>query len=252
MEQGEWLEGEAILLEAIEKMPYDPVPRTHLAESLWKRGAQDQAIEQITTAARLSPNDAAIAVRAGEMLLGAGSAKAAADQAARAVKLNSKLATTWALRGQAYAAQGLDDRALADYQHALLLAPNNTDVLLALGSLYNQRQQHQRCLVTLHRLLDSYPPGKEPVEALMLEGQTYLALNRPAEATACLALAVERGPTTAELRLLQAHAELALGRPRQAEDLARQALLVDSKHEPARQLLLRLGQQTGPTTSSLH
>ncbi|MGI9457384.1 MAG: tetratricopeptide repeat protein [Aeoliella sp.] len=243
MECGQCTEGESILRAAIDKNPEDPLPRSHLAEALCRRNAKEEALEQFTAAAQLAPEDASLAVRTGELLLESNRAEEAASEAARAVRLDRDLADGWALRGRAQAAMGFEDRALADYQHALLLAPSNAEVLLALSSLYSRRGQHQRCLATLHRLLDTFPPGAEPADALLLEGSTYLALDRPAQAGERLALASERGLATAELRVMQAKVELARDRPQPAEQFVRQALTLDATHEPARQLLQQISQR---------
>ena len=242
MELGKWFEAESLLREAADKSPNDPDVRRHLAETLWQRGAHEEAIEHMLAAERLCGCDAATAVRAGEMLLSVGKAKQAAELADKGVQLDHSLAAAWALRGRAYAAAGEHERALADYGQALRLAPSDTGVLLAAADLYSLRGQHERCLATLHRLIDSIPPGSEPTEALLLEGRTYLAMGRAGQAASSLKLAADRGPGSAELSYLQAQCEWQLGRLGTAETLARQAVAQDSGHAPAQQMLLQLSQ----------
>ncbi len=248
MECGDCTEGESILREAIDKSPEDPMPRSHLAEALWQRGATEEALEQITEAARLAPGDSTLSVRAGQMLLAGGWPELAEKQAVKSLQLDHQLAAAWALRGKSSEAQGLDDAAMADYQHALLLTPHQPDVLLTLASLYSRLGEQERCLATLHRLIDSYPPGEEPPSVLLLEAKTYLALDRVAEAGERLALATAGEPATAEIRTMQARVEMRLGHPLPAEQFARQALAIDATYQPAREMLTLLSQRAGAVT----
>lgn len=242
-ERGEWTTAESLFREAVDKCPDDAELRRKLADVLWRRGATDEAVEQITTAAELAPDDVATVVQAGEMLLATGRTRHAAERARQALRLDNREPTAWALRGRTFAVQSNDQRALADFACALLLDPDATDVLLESAHIYSRRGEHQRCLATLHQLLDSLPADSVPQEVLLLEGRTYLALERPARAAERLALAAERGPTTADLHIWQAEAELAQGRFPAAERFARLALEVEANHPAAREMLQRLAQQ---------
>ena len=53
--------------------------------------------------------------------------------------------------------------------------------------------------------------------------------------------AARQFPQTAELHYLRAEAELALGRPVVAQQLAREALALDGQFAPAHDILQRLG-----------
>ncbi len=211
MELEQWSEAEHLFESSVKKSPEDPEARRHLAEVLWRRGAESDALEHIAVAAEIDASDPNTAVRAGEMLLDAGESARAIKQADRAVRLDNTLAAAWTLRGRAYAAQGDTQRALADLQRALLLAPNSADLLVETAQLYQVRGQHQQCLAVLHRLQDTSPGGEQPPDLLELEGRTYLALGRPQQALERLALAVERGSQSADLPALQAQAAAQMG-----------------------------------------
>lgn len=211
MEVQQWDEAESLLREAVEKTPDEPEAQRYLAETLWRRGAREEALEHIDRAAALDTANPETAVQAGKMLLEVGDAGQAIQQANRSVRIDNNLADAWTLRGRAYAAQGDLDRALADLQRALLLAPNSAEVLLESARIYHQRQQHQRCLATLHRLQDATALDAAPPEVLELEAQTYLALGRPQIAAQRLALSVERGGITAERQTLQTQTARQLG-----------------------------------------
>ena len=236
----EWEKAESLFRAAVDKSPDEAEPRRQLAESLWRRGAAAEAVEQIVAAADLASEDAQLAVRAGEMLLATGRAHEAADFAQDALQLDNQLALAWALRGRTFAARGQDDRALADFSRALLLEPRATEVLLDSARIYSRRENHDRSLATLHQALDSVPLESVPQELLVLEGRSYLALERPAQAAERLTLAADRGPATVELRMLQAEAELAQGHLPTAENFARLALAIDAENQAAHQMLQQL------------
>lgn len=240
MELGQWEEAESQLRKAVAKSPTDADAQRHLAEVLSARGAQSEALQHMLIAAQLAPSNTSTAVRAGELLLLADRPAEAGEFAAKAVKRDPNLAAAWALWGQAHAELGAEEQALAYFQRALMLAPNDSSVLLRSAELYNQRGQYERCLASLHHLIDTYPQDGAPLEALLLEGRTYLALRRPQQAADRLAQATRLYSDTAELLYLQAEVEMAMGRSQQAEQLARRALELDSTHGPSRELLVRL------------
>jgi cytochrome c-type biogenesis protein CcmH/NrfG len=132
------------------------------------------------------------------------------------------------------------DRALADLNHALELAPQKADLLLDIATIYRQRGQSARCLTTIHHLTDTYSPGEEPQSALMLEGLVLMDLNRPKQASEALALAAQRGQPNVEVLYHLARAYTAAGDSEQAAATAQQALAVDASHEPTRQLISRI------------
>jgi tetratricopeptide (TPR) repeat protein len=211
MEVDRWDEAEELLREAVEKSPEDPEAQKYLAEALWRRGMQSEAMQHMAIAAKFDRHDATTAVRAGEMLLATGDARSAISQADRAVRLDKSLAAAWTLRGRAYAAQGELDRGLADLQRALWLSPNDADVLMESAQLYHQRKQEQRCLATLHRLRDAAPPQEKMPAILQLEAETYLALNRPQLASERINEAIALSGSTPTLVALKAQSDRQLG-----------------------------------------
>ena len=193
-----------------------------------------------------SPDQADHAVRAGEMLLAVGRPNDAKQMADKAVRMDAELADAWALRGHAFAALGESDRALSDFHRAMNFAPNRPDILLSTARLYRQQGEHQRALAAIQSAIDTYAPGAEPDDALLLETDTCLALGRASQARELLVRVSERMPPNAQLRTLQARTELALGKREFAEHLAREALVMDSNHEPARQMLAQMNQVDSP------
>ena len=242
MEVGQWDQAREILQEAVSTSPTDVEARRHLAEVLWQTGERRQAVVHMEAAVKLDPRHAPTAVRSGEMLLAIGATDRALQRAEEAFVLDNRLAGAWALRGQVYRQQGETDRALADMQQALRFSPHATDVLLAIAELHYEARQPQRCLTTVHHLLDVYAPGEEPQQALWLEGLAYGSLNRPDEAVESLYAASLRGAPQAELLYQLALAEQAAGRGAAASQTVQQALAVDATHEKSRILMANLSQ----------
>jgi tetratricopeptide (TPR) repeat protein len=244
MEAGQWQRAEELGKQAIAACPDDSDAHGYLAESLWHRGAIREARSHMADAVRLNPSDAALAVRAGEMDLAAGAPADGLRSAEQAIGLDPKLATAWALRGRAFAQLNQPDRAIADLQRAVELPPQSAEMLLDLAVLYQQRGEFASALAALHNLLDSFPAGQEPQIALMLEGQTLMALRRPHQAADSLRAASRRGPPSAEICYLLAQAESNAGHYAAAAAAAQQALAIDRSHTASRQLLAQLATST--------
>jgi tetratricopeptide (TPR) repeat protein len=250
MQAGQWQQAETLLRQGLEASPDDPEVRRQLAETLWHRGAANEAMSNIAAAVRLEPGNAALAVRAGEMALASGARDAALSRAEEAIRLDPQLASAWALRGRVFRQLNQPERALADFQRALVFAPDDAELLLELAMMYRDRKEPARCLTTLHHLHDTYPLGGEPQNALMLEGLTLMDLKRPHQAAEVFALAVERGPANADLMFHLAQAEAATGDHAGATVAAQQALALDAAHQPSRALLAELAAL--PKANELH
>jgi tetratricopeptide (TPR) repeat protein len=195
-------------------------------------------------AVRLDPSNAVLTVRAGEMALAVGAPADARDRAEHAIGLDPQSAAAWALRGQAFAQLNQPERAMSDLERAVELGPHTAQVLLDLAVLYRQQGESPRALAALHSLLDSYRSGEEPQMALVLEGQTLMALGRPRQAVDSFAAALRRGPPNAEICYLLAQAQSHAGQHAAATAAAEQALAIDTSHAASRQLLAQLANRS--------
>jgi predicted Zn-dependent protease len=244
LEAGQPQQAEELLRKSLAASPDDASSRRYMAETLWRRGAGDDAILQISEAVRLDPTNAALAARAGEMYLAVGRRDAAEEQAERAIRLDPTMAGAWALRGRCFNKMNEPERALADLERAVELAPDRSDLLLEVASAYRQRGQNTRCLTAIYHLLDTYPSGEEPQSVLVMQGQTLMDLGRPQQATDAFLAAVQHGPPSADLYFYVAQSYSAAGRPNEASAAAQQALAINGAHEPSRQLLTQLAAST--------
>jgi tetratricopeptide (TPR) repeat protein len=249
IERGHWQHAETLLRQALELSPDDAQSRRYLAEALWRRGAVDDAMSQMTAAVELEAADPELAVRAGEMALAVNALDAALLHADAAIRLDPTQASAWALRGRVFRRMNQNDRAMADWQRALELSPNDVNVLLDVAVLYRERGQSARALAALHHLLDIYPPGEEPQAALMLEGLALMDLQRPHQAVDSLLAAVRRGPPNAEVLYRLAQAQWSAGRYAEATTAAEHALAIDGSHQASRQLLAQLASRETPDST---
>jgi len=240
MQTGQWQHAEDLLRQGLEASPEDAEVRRQLAEALWHRGAANEAMSHIAAAVRFEPGDASLTVRAGELALSSGAHEAALQRAEDAIRIDPRLASAWALRGRTFRQMNQPDRALADLQRALVFDPDKAEILLELATMYREGGKPARCLTTLHHLHDTYPPGEEPQNALMLEGLTLMDLRRPHQASEVLLTATQHGPANADLLFYLAQAQSAAGQYAAATTAVHQALAVDDSHQASRKLLAQL------------
>lgn len=248
LEAGQPQQAEELLRKSLAASPDDASSRRYMAETLWRRGAGDDAIAQIVEAVRLEPTNATLAIRAGEMYLAVGKLEAAEIYAERAIRLDPTLSGAWALRGRCFEKMNLPDRALSDLERAVELAPDQSDLAVEVASMYRRRGQNTRCLTAIYHLLDTYPSGEEPQSALVMQGQTLMDMGRPQQASDAFLAALQHGPPSADLYFLLAQSYSAGGRVTEASAAAQQALAINAAHDPSRQLLAQLAAQTGPPT----
>ena len=249
MELGQWDRARAVLDEAVTTRPTDADARRHLSEALWQSGSPTKAAAHMEAAVKIDPRHTPTVVRAGEMLLDIGDIDRADERAQQAIALDSTLAGGWALRGRVARQRGSSKRALADLQQALRYSPHQTDVLLQIAEVQYELGRPQRCLSTLHRLLDIYPPGQEPQQALWLEGLAYGAMDRHEDSITSLVAASQRGSAPADLLFQLATAEQAAGHNASAANTVRRVLAIDASHEPGKLLLAQLQGFSSPTQS---
>lgn len=250
MEAGQWERAETLLAEAVEASPTDSDAHGNLAEVLWQKGDHHNAVIHMEAAVRLNPRHATTLVRDGEMLLAEGDVDRARQRADEALRLDPTLASAWTLRGRVYRKLGDTDHALADLQQAFSLARSDTTTVLEIAQIQYESGKTQQSLTTLHCLLDIYPPGEEPQQALWLEGLAYHSLGRYHEAVESLQAASSRGQPQPELLCQLARSEQMVGDHTGAANALRQALALDANHEPSRVLLAQIEQHEATASAA--
>jgi tetratricopeptide (TPR) repeat protein len=180
----DWQRAELLFAAAIVKSPADERAHYGYAESLWRRGNYAAAIASMEESVRLSGYDPERRVRLGTMYLATGDIRLALLQAERAIAANPQLSGAWALRGKAEHASGALHEALASFHRALSLAPEVTEVQLAVADIYALQNRPQRALATLQSLADQFPADQIPREVLERQALALRALGRPQDAVA--------------------------------------------------------------------
>lgn len=239
-QKGRWDEAEALYASAVTRCPTDERARCGYAESLWQRGAHDEAIAHMEEAVRLSGDDPERMVQLGNMYLALGQLDRAKTFADKAITANRHLAGAWALRGDIQRAQGQISDALASYHRTLSLQEHYPEVQFALSEMYSQQGRPQRALSTLQSLEDDFPPGQIPTNVLYREGLALRQLGRYQDAAKALAKASERGEPSAELLNELARTQMLAGDPASAALANAAALARDPNHAPSQQLKAEL------------
>ncbi len=202
--------------------------------------AQKEAIAQLEESGRLAGDYPAVWSRLAEMYLATGQSELAWKNADRAIDIDPRLPSAWAVRGGVFRANGQFGEALTCYLRALGYAPKDRAILSEVATVYRQENQPERSLQTLQCLADTYPPGEEPAEVEGLLGEAYVALGRYDEAVESLSLALKRGTPTAEMFCRLGEAQFLAGRSLEAAATAQQALALDPRHPPSLALLQRI------------
>ena len=251
MERCDWGQACTILEEAVDTSETDIDARRHLAEALWKKGEKRRAVVQMEAAVQLDSRHAPTVVRSGEMLLEINATERALRRAQQAIALDPTLADAWSLRGRVFRKQGNEERALADLQQSLRYSPQKTTVLMEIAELQYTLGRPQRCLTTLHHMLDVYSTGETPQRALWLEGLSFAALERHDDAVRSLHAASQCGHPRADLLYQLAVSERASGRTEEATNTIRRALAIDAGHQASQVFLAQLQGMTAPGSSDV-
>jgi len=237
LEQGRWAAAESLLAKAIESCPEDPEARRHYAEALWHRDRREEAFAQLEKVVALQPSDAGLRVRMAQMRLAMNQIEQARSEVEVALDIEPERGSAWAVRARVRHAAGDMAGALADYHRALGYAPEDRELLLETAELYRELNQPEKALALLHRLADTYAPGKEPRKVVYLEGLACAALERWDEAAEKYAAALAHGEPTPELYYQLAVVRGRAGQPGEAAAAAEAALRLAPDHGRARRLL---------------
>lgn len=230
MQQGRWDDAERIFAGAVKCCPEDERARGCYAETLWRRGAWQEALGHMQEATRLSGNDPQRLVQLGEMQLATRQLGKAAECADQAIAKNSRLSSAWALRGDVRLARGQFDDALADFHRSLAYCEHQPRVQMAVAQIYRQQSRPQRALSTLETLAEQFPPGDVPVDVVALQGNTLKQLGRHQEAAETLAAAASRGAPSADLLIQLAEAQFLAGDASAAQASLDLGLAQDPQH----------------------
>jgi len=102
----------------------------------------------------------------GMLLIAQDDPEAAIEKLNQVIELKPDFAEAWYRRGNAYAALGDEDRALADYARAIDLNPYQFGTLESCGEIWMTRSNYRKAADYFRRALDLNPNLPEAAEAL--------------------------------------------------------------------------------------
>jgi len=195
---------------------------TASAQAQFKRGDLAAAESSLWSVLSSNPNDEPALTLLG-MIRGRQQRYAEAEALfGRVLQLNSKSVVARTQLANVLAAQNKEDEAIGQYQQAINLAPNNTDLKLDLAALHVRKGEFAQALSTM----ETIPPDRFPVAGISLKAASLLGLGKKTDATNLLP-EVKSSPTAAmDLAEVFLHNDL--------PDEALQALNLVSVKRPAR------------------
>ncbi len=244
MKDSKWVEAERLFAEAIEVWPDDERARQHYAQTLMHRHEVEKAIEQMTRAVELSDGEPRLLVQLGEMYLRVGDVEEALEQALAnaeaALKVDRKMASAWALKGQVRRRQGNVNDSLACFHRSLSYQPFQPEVQFSIADIYSNANRHQRALSTLESLASNYPPGQKPSLLLVRQGVVLKSMGRFRQASEHLELARAKDPKSLETLYHLSESQLLAGNRLNAEITATQARDISPRDSNIQALLARI------------
>lgn len=240
-----WDQAESAFAQATRVCPADQRARQHYADALWRRGAMDQAIDQMKTAIKLSGGDPNLIIQLGKMDLERDQLGVALQQADLALQTNPQLTEGWALRGDVLQRQGKSQAALDSYHRALSLSPEHAEVRLRVAEIYGQMRQPRRALAVLQELADQFEPGQEPARVLFLQGIAMKEIGRYDDALEQLLLARQRTSPTPELLVHLAELQFMTGNLMAARRDLNEAQRLGANPQATRALMARIEERQG-------
>lgn len=204
MHDGQWEMAETLFSDALQVSKSDDRAHWGLAESYWKRGETELAIEEMEQAVRLSAGDPKLVQRLGRMYLDLGRLSEADKHSLWALESKRDSSEAWALRGDCLQAAGEYEESLAAYHRALRLQPDYPAVQLQAAEIYRLQERYDRLLATLGVLEDNLGAEETAVRVDLLKGIAMRKLDRIDEARRCFVRASIKDPADH-----QPHLELA-------------------------------------------
>jgi tetratricopeptide (TPR) repeat protein len=237
---GRCADAELHFREAIQKCPTNTTARYQLANCLWKRGANEEAIEQLTEALEISGRtDVGMLVELGYMHANQGNMKEAYQLSEDAIRLAPDRADCWQLRADVLREEGRLGTALAAYHRALAHDPANADARLATAEIHLEQGQAARSLAALSRLEEQIPPENRTLQMLVLKSRSLRAMQRPEDAEQLLMEVAQQQKPDPEVLVELAEAQTEAGHLAQAKRTLQEVLpLVDPAEQERLQSLI--------------
>ena len=203
--------------------------RRKLAESLERIGNDSAALGEFVRAADLLPNDVAVQLKTGTLLLTARRVDDALARADAVIKLEPGNVEAHVLRGNALGGLNDFEKALKEMEEALRLDPTRGATYTQVGLVESARGRQAEAETAFKRAIELAPTWTEGRLAL---ANFYWASRRQVDAARVLEAALKQSPDSEPANHTMAIFSLATGRIREAEQYLKQ-LANNSKTDAA-------------------
>jgi len=190
-----------MLAHTSEASPHRADILNRIGECLFRMDRSQEAFTTFQKAVELNPNDAPARLRMGQMLLEAGAADGAREQANLVLRATPANIEALELLGAAWAESGNFDLAEQAYTSVLERDPTRVKIAIALADIYNHENDEAKAEFILKNAAAAHPGDAQPWLALARLHEQQ-GESTAAEAAYRKAISVEDTPET-NLRLAQ-------------------------------------------------
>ncbi|MEC9091489.1 MAG: tetratricopeptide repeat protein [Planctomycetota bacterium] len=184
---------------AVHSDPDNVEARMLLAESYRNRRQLQAAIEQLEECIRIDSENVEVTCKLGECYADSNQPEHAYRLAQLALRKDRQSVSGWKLKAQTLWQLGQKTQALAAYQRALRIAPNNQELRKEMVILYQELGKPLRALTTLDKIANEFDDEEIPETILLQQSLLLQQLDRNSEALVRLELGYTRGDYSEEL-----------------------------------------------------
>lgn len=244
-------QAEGYLSRAMELAPQDVQVLEQYADLCQRRGDVGRAIEVLTRAVDASNGQSELRVKLGQCFLDNGHWLPASRQAQLALDSNRHCPDAWVLQGRVMLAKENHAEAMACFQRALSINPDQANVQIYLARTHALMGEPMRAISCLEQLLSQYPVGQQPEAALIALGKMLSDMGRHHAAIEKLYLAARQRDATTAAWIALAEAQRAGGYDRQAVATLDTAAKRFPDAQPISEMLVAWNQELKPEPAVL-
>jgi tetratricopeptide (TPR) repeat protein len=217
LKSGRLAQAKAFFSRAAAENPQNALARINLARALRQENNLTGAIEEMQKGIELAASrDPKLITELGEMQLDAGHWLEANGQAERALQMDYRCASAWALKARVHQVKGENDIALANFQRAASLDPEFAGVQLAIAEIYSENGEPLRALSAIEKLLQKHPLDQQSEKVLLAKGEVLTDLQQWNAAIEVLQSACDRSNSSSLAFLQLANVQMLAGQISQA------------------------------------
>ena len=230
-------EAEVWARQALQKNPGSDESRILYARTLWDKGDKQGAIKVLYPASLRQDASAEVLLEISQMFLAMSDLTNARYSIGKCVMKYPTNPDIWRLRAQYFEKKGNPEQAWADLHHSLSLDSSQHSVRLELARSYLKNNQPQRALESTQYVLSNAPTGDEPLDAFVIEGEAFYALERYAQAEDSFKIVVNRAPSNPDAYFYLASVQEKLGKYSDALATADVGLRLQPNHAGCRDVV---------------